>query len=217
MAVQAHAPSPAAASDRRPGALLHRPGRKHSPRGLAIWVESSCADEAAMVHAAEVLLARVLRFVPEAEVHHWPASGTAQPDSSPGAGAGAGIDDESTGAEDTDLPPRSGSGPRTVSVDLATGTVHVDEWPVTLTGVEFRLLRYLVENCSRPIARSELQEFLESLDFPGCAPRSIDVYVARVRRKLGGARYTIATIRGGGYQFIPGPYAKVRGPAEYSI
>ena len=25
----------------------------------------------------------------------------------------------------------------------------------------------------------------------------------------------IATVRGGGYQFVPGPHAKVRGPAEY--
>ncbi len=156
-----------------------------------------------MVHAAGVLLARVLRIVPEAEVHHWPASGTAQPGNAGGDGAG--------------LPPRSGSGPRTVAVDLATDTVLVDNHRVPLTGVEFRLLRYLVENCSRPVARTELQDFLESLEFPGCAPRSIDVYVARVRRKLGGARYTIATIRGGGYQFIPGPYAKVRGPADYSI
>jgi DNA-binding response OmpR family regulator len=88
---------------------------------------------------------------------------------------------------------------------------------VSLTGVEFTLLRYLVENCSRTISREELQRFLERFDNPGAAPRSIDVYVGRVRRKLLGGRHAIATVRGGGYRFVPGPSATVRGPAEYSI
>jgi DNA-binding response OmpR family regulator len=41
--------------------------------------------------------------------------------------------------------------------------------------------------------------------------------VGRVRRKLRGGRHAIVTVRGGGYQFIPGPAVTVRGPAEYSI
>jgi two-component system OmpR family response regulator len=41
--------------------------------------------------------------------------------------------------------------------------------------------------------------------------------VGRVRRKLRGGRHAIATVRGGGYRFVPGPHTKVRGPAEYSI
>ena len=59
--------------------------------------------------------------------------------------------------------------------------------------------------------------FLESLECPGAAFRSIDVYVGRIRRKLGSARHAIATVRGGGYQFVPGPGSTVRGPAEYCI
>ncbi|NUS35195.1 MAG: winged helix-turn-helix domain-containing protein, partial [Pseudarthrobacter sp.] len=43
------------------------------------------------------------------------------------------------------------------------------------------------------------------------------VYVGRIRRKLGNARHAVATVRGGGYQFVPGPHAAVRGPAEYCI
>jgi DNA-binding response OmpR family regulator len=104
-----------------------------------------------------------------------------------------------------------------VSVDLAAGEVQLDGQPVPLTGVEFKLLRYLVENCSRAIGRDELRLFLESFDTAGAASRSIDVYVGRVRRKLRRGRHAIATVRGGGYQFVPGPYAKVRGPAEYCI
>lgn len=104
-----------------------------------------------------------------------------------------------------------------LAIDLAAEVVLLDGEPVAFTGMEYKLLRYLVVNCSRAIGREELQRFLESFDLPGAAFRSIDVYVGRVRRKLGSARYTVATVRGGGYQFVPGPYATVRGPAEYSI
>ncbi len=104
-----------------------------------------------------------------------------------------------------------------LAVDLAAEVVLLDGEPVAFTGMEYKLLRYLVVNCSRAISREELQRFLESFDLPGAAFRSIDVYVGRVRRKLGSARHTVSTVRGGGYQFVPGPYATVRGPAEYSI
>ncbi|MEV7606754.1 winged helix-turn-helix domain-containing protein [Paenarthrobacter sp. NPDC089322] len=104
-----------------------------------------------------------------------------------------------------------------LAIDLAAEVVLLDGEPVAFTGMEYKLLRYLVVNCSRAVGREELQRFLESFDLPGAAFRSIDVYVGRVRRKLGSARHTVSTVRGGGYQFVPGPYATVRGPAEYSI
>jgi DNA-binding response OmpR family regulator len=116
----------------------------------------------------------------------------------------------------THLPPSAGHVSR-VAVDLARSEVLLDGDLVPLTGVEFKLLRYLVEHCSRTVDREELRLFLESFDSPGAAARSIDVYVGRVRRKLRGGRHAIATVRGGGYRFICGPAATVRGPAEYSI
>ncbi|MFE4544561.1 winged helix-turn-helix domain-containing protein [Arthrobacter sp. NPDC056727] len=116
----------------------------------------------------------------------------------------------------THLPPSAGHVSR-VAVDLARSEVLLDGARVPLTGVEFKLLRYLVEHCSRTVDREELRLFLESFDSPGAATRSIDVYVGRVRRKLHGGRHAIATVRGGGYRFICGPAATVRGPAEYSI
>jgi two-component system, OmpR family, response regulator len=116
----------------------------------------------------------------------------------------------------THLPPSAGHVSR-VAVDLARSEVLLDGERVPLTGVEFKLLRYLVEHCSRTVDREELRLFLESFDSPGAATRSIDVYVGRVRRKLLGGRHAIATVRGGGYRFICGPAATVRGPAEYSI
>lgn len=181
-----------------------------------------------MARAAELLLARARNIAPGAEVHVWPAAGaaTSAAGAFPGeATLGSGtqwpsssVPEDSPEDDDgaTHLPP-SASPASLVSVDLAASEVQLDGKPVALTGVEFKLLRYLVENCSRAISREELRLFLESFDSPAAASRSIDVYVGRVRRKLRRGRHAIATVRGGGYQFVPGPHAKVRGPAEYCI
>jgi two-component system, OmpR family, response regulator len=213
----------------------------HSPRGtsarnfakahgLAVWVappEGQDIDPEVLARAAELVLARALQFAPEAEVH-WPAAGAATSASAaPGEGAvGSGTQEPSSSVPEdspetddggaTHLPPSAGHVSR-VAVDLAQSEVLLDGEPVPLTGVEFKLLRYLVEHCSRTVDREELRLFLESFDSPGAATRSIDVYVGRVRRKLHGGRHAIATVRGGGYRFICGPAATVRGPAEYSI
>jgi two-component system OmpR family response regulator len=95
--------------------------------------------------------------------------------------------------------------------------VLLDGEPVPLTGVEFKVLRYLVSTVTS-VDREELRLFLDSFETPGAAARSIDVYVGRIRRKLrGNAGHAMATVRGGGYRFMLGTRATVRGPAEYSI
>ncbi|MET3721727.1 MULTISPECIES: winged helix-turn-helix domain-containing protein [unclassified Arthrobacter] len=211
MAVNVHAPYPRPRAGSRPGdqsgtgtGAGRRPGLQ--PRGLAVWLrpcEGQEIDPAVWAQAAQAVLARAFRLAPEAEVQMWP-------DADDGTAAVEG--------SDTVDPPVSLAGRRsTVAVDLAAGTVLLDGVPVSFTGMEYSLLRYLVQNQSRPIQRGELQRVLESLDCPGAGFRSIDAYVARVRRKLGSARYAIATVRGGGYQFVPGPGSTVRGPAEYCI
>lgn len=226
MAVNVHAPygqlparlnasrhQPAA----RPSAL--RPGQVRPgmhPRGLAVWVqpgEGREIDPEVWARAAEAVLARARKLAPGAEVLLWPAAGAAT------SGDASGPEASDPGASDAAAnPPVSLAGRRSsVAVDLAANTVLLDGVPVSFTAMEHSLLRYLVENLSRPIPREELQRFLESLDCPGAAFRSIDVYVGRVRRKLGSARHVIATVRGGGYQFVPGPGSTVRGPAEYCI
>lgn len=207
MAVNVHSLPPAGArqalrAGHRPGPVTGagRPGLAPGvqARGMAVWVEpaeSQDIDPAIWAKAAQAVLARARRLAPQAELHlrHGEASGVvAQPIALSGR--------------------RS-----TLAVDLAADTVLLDGEPVTFTFMEHKLLRYLVENLSRPIPREELQRFLESLDCPGAAFRSIDVYVGRVRRKLGSARNAIATVRGGGYQFVPGHGTTVRGPAEYCI
>jgi two-component system, OmpR family, response regulator len=201
MAVHAHSPR---------GACFAGPALK--AHGLAVWVTPSDGQEindAVMARAAELLLARALRIAPEADVHLRPAAGAATSAVGP---------DPREGTADGGTPgPPSAAASSWLTVDLAAGAAHLDGTRVPLSGLEFNLLRCLVENCSRTVSRQELQCCLESLDTTGAAPRSIDVYVGRMRRKLGGGRHAITTVRSGGYRFVPGPRATVRGPAEYTI
>jgi two-component system OmpR family response regulator len=216
MAVEAHHPRPAAA---------HQvPARRATAYGLALWVvPAEGTNPEVLRHAARMVLAKALQTAPEAEVH-WPAAGAptsaaegAADHSSRTPAAAENPGPPHPGADDgTLLPPSAGPVSR-VAVDLAADTVLLDGTPVALTGVEYKVLRYLVTHLSRTVGREELQQFLESLAFPGATARSIDVYVGRIRRKLGNARHAVATVRGGGYQFVPGPHATVRGPAEYCI
>ncbi|MBE4718702.1 winged helix-turn-helix domain-containing protein [Pseudarthrobacter sp. AB1] len=246
MAVNVHAPYPRPRAGARvgfsPGA---RPGLQPGlhPRGLAVWLqpcEGQEIDPAVWAQAAQAVLARARQLAPAAGIHLWTAAATGTPgvegSDAPAAADrsavfdGAGVSGTASDAGNGPAavaaplvstpvaPPVSLAGRRSVvAVDLAADTVLLDGVPVSLTFMEFSLLRYLVENQSRPIKREELQRVLELLDCPGAAFRSIDVYVGRVRRKLGSARHAIATVRGGGYQFVPGPGSTVRGPAEYCI
>lgn len=244
MAVNAYGAPPARpAVARRPAFAGHagfagrhapagRPGV--SARGLALWVqpgEGQDIDPAVWARAAELVLARAKKLAPEAEVRIWPAAGAAKsgvgdvswggtPQDTADAGTSSGVTlaDALGQAGPPAVAPVSLAGRRSqLAIDLAADTVLLDGVPVSFTGMEYKLLRYLVVNCSRAISREELQRFLESFDLPGAAFRSIDVYVGRVRRKLHATRHVISTVRGGGYQFVPGPHATVRGPAEYSI
>ena len=216
-------------------------------KGLAVWVtlpEGADCDPAVLARAAELVLGRALRCAPEAEVHFRPAAGAATsavirspeegrtpagtvPEGPAGAEDGGAPDagapedggaDDAVPAEDGGAPlaPAPGSISR-LAVDLAAGDARLDGERVPLTDVEFALLRCLVQNCSRTVSRQELQHCLDAFDTPGAATRSIDVYVGRLRRKLKGCRHAVVTVRSGGYRFVPGPLATVRGPAEYSI
>lgn len=222
MAINAHAPRlrPGSPSPGSPG-----PAQAHSSaRGLAVWLQPGDGediDPAVWAQAAKAVLARSRRLAPHAEVLVWTAAGTVGVGDLDASDGGSEVSGTAHGGGDAPAaanPPVPLAGRRSiVAVDLATDTVLLDGVPVSFTDMERSLLRYFVENLSRPIQREELQRVLESLDCPGVGIRSIDVYIGRIRRKLGSARHAIATVRGGGYQFVPGPGSTVRGPAEYSI
>jgi len=73
---------------------------------------------------------------------------------------------------------------------------------VVLTGTEFRLLRYFMLHPDRPLSKSRLAEHVYAGD-DARDSNVIEVYVNRLRRKLG--RERIVTRRGQGYLFPSDP------------
>ena len=85
----------------------------------------------------------------------------------------------------------------TLVLDPRTTRVTVDGATVKLTSHEFRLLSYLMHQGGRVVSQSELTEHLYAQDFDRDS-NTVEVFVARLRRKLGSAY--IETIRGLGYR-----------------
>lgn len=72
---------------------------------------------------------------------------------------------------------------------------------ITLTSTEQRLLDVLRSEPGRTFSRAELM----ALAMPGTVvlPRTVDVHVKSIRKKLGQLAGAIQTIRLGGYRFVP--------------
>ncbi|QOR38182.1 response regulator transcription factor [Billgrantia diversa] len=66
-----------------------------------------------------------------------------------------------------------------------------------LAATEFRLLRYLMHHPDRVLSKSRLLDQLYSLEQDAPAPNLVEVYVAKLRRRLG--KDAIQTRRGQGY------------------
>jgi two-component system OmpR family response regulator len=84
-----------------------------------------------------------------------------------------------------------------IELSPASGMVTVAGKPVELTAQEFRILNYFMHRTGRIISQSELLDHLYSLETER-DPNTVEVYVARLRRKLG--RDAIKTLRGLGYR-----------------
>jgi two-component system, OmpR family, response regulator len=92
--------------------------------------------------------------------------------------------------------PRMTKGGKLV-LDAGRLAARTDRGPVTLTRVEFLLLRTLMEHAGQSVAKSELLATVWGMDFdPGT--NVIDVAIGRLRAKLGFT--VIATVRGQGYR-----------------
>jgi DNA-binding response OmpR family regulator len=104
---------------------------------------------------------------------------------------------------------REGVTPRVVSwadvvVNLDGRTVLVRDAPVALTRSEFDILAYLLER-PRLVASRRILAKRTALSLGEPDVRTVDVHVARVRKKLGGAASAIVTVWGIGYRFDPDP------------
>ncbi len=77
---------------------------------------------------------------------------------------------------------------------------------VPLTGMEFDLLRVFVEHANRVLSRDQLLSLTRNREWEPF-DRSIDIRIARLRRKIEpdpAKPATIRTVRGAGYMFVAG-------------
>ncbi|WP_431681697.1 winged helix-turn-helix domain-containing protein [Kitasatospora sp. KL5] len=90
-----------------------------------------------------------------------------------------------------------------ISVDTDRRTAHVDGVLLDLTYLEFELLAHLTEHPHRVHTRDHLVSAVWGYGHVGDG-RTVDVHVARLRRKLGTAhRDSIVTVRRVGYKYAP--------------
>lgn len=90
-----------------------------------------------------------------------------------------------------------------IEIDPGAMILTVSGRPITTTATEFRLLDYFARHAGRVFTRDQL---LDSVwrDTAYVTPRSVDVYVRRIREKIEpdpeNPRY-LKTVRGAGYRF----------------
>ncbi|WP_397449138.1 response regulator transcription factor [Pseudomonas sp. NA-150] len=92
-----------------------------------------------------------------------------------------------------------------LTINLLKREVLAGELPVGLTSIEYKLLVTLAQTPGKPLSRTALSEAVQG---GGYIPqdRTVDVQVARLRRKLAAASpgcEWIDTVRGEGYVFVP--------------
>ncbi|WP_338320385.1 winged helix-turn-helix domain-containing protein, partial [Streptomyces lonarensis] len=89
-----------------------------------------------------------------------------------------------------------------IRVDRTARTVEVDGVPLDLTYLEYELLALLVAHPHRVFTRDQLVETVWGYG-PVGDRRTVDVHVARVRRKLGDYRARVVTVHRVGYKYVP--------------
>jgi DNA-binding response OmpR family regulator len=84
-------------------------------------------------------------------------------------------------------------------LDPATRQVWRDEAEVACTAREVALLEFLLRHAGEVVSKREILDHVWDADFEG-DPNIVEVYVRRLRAKLG--RAAIETIRGAGYRLV---------------
>lgn len=90
-----------------------------------------------------------------------------------------------------------------IEIDRSAMQLRVRGEAVATTATEFRLLEYLVRHPSRVFTRDQLLDAVWG-DARFVTPRSVDVYVGRIREKIEETPETpryLKTLRGAGYRF----------------
>jgi two-component system response regulator TctD len=91
-----------------------------------------------------------------------------------------------------------------LAFDNATHRVTVDGRPVELPNREYRLLEILIGRAGQVVSKDEIANRLFNFD-DEAGPNAIELYVARLRKKLASASLRIVTVRGVGYMLAAQP------------
>jgi DNA-binding response OmpR family regulator len=94
-----------------------------------------------------------------------------------------------------------------VVVDLSSHEVRHRGQPVVLTALEFKTLKYFMQNARRVISRDELLNEVWGYENYPCT-RTVDNHVMRLRQKLErdpSNPVHFRTVHGAGYKFLPEP------------
>jgi two-component system OmpR family response regulator len=86
---------------------------------------------------------------------------------------------------------------RGIELDTGSNRVMLNGTPVELTASELKMLTYFLHRIGRIVSQAELTEHLYALD-ESRESNTIEVYISRLRRKLGAD--LITTVRGLGYR-----------------
>jgi len=86
-----------------------------------------------------------------------------------------------------------------IVLDSARREVWVDDRPITLTNMEFRLLQCLMGKPGMVFSRDQLLNLVWDTDYAGDT-RTVDMHIRTLRVKLGDAASLVQTVRGVGYR-----------------
>ncbi len=93
---------------------------------------------------------------------------------------------------------------RGLTIDISARRVLAQDVPVELTRVEFDLLAALAHRPDAAVPRTWLLDNVLDRDREG-TERTLDVHISRLRKKLGSAGASIATVWGVGYRLETAP------------
>ncbi len=85
-----------------------------------------------------------------------------------------------------------------LTINLGTGEVYLGDKSIDLTSLELRMLKYFMNRPRHVVSQTELMEHLYNIEEMR-ESNTIEVYISRLRRKIGAHR--IKTLRGMGYRF----------------
>jgi DNA-binding response OmpR family regulator len=90
-----------------------------------------------------------------------------------------------------------------IRMDIAAREVTVGGQSIDLTAKELAILEYFMHNPGHALTRAQIEDHVWNYDFAG-ESNLVEVYVGRIRRKLGaaGAPEMLTTTRGVGYRLV---------------